>query len=219
MREAFMGIRSHALYSRLYSDLSDQITPMALDRIKAKEFTWPEQTFKERAAASIAESLLKKQKSSLNDVTKARALDKFLLINDQCETWSLQPTQFGDDFLVGELRQLIYKFWHRLDTRIEGSPLVPLVDHPYDLLERGGVGPGSAIGSLGGDFYTKLFSSRMAVTDQSLYLAYKRYIRGFPEWSNAELTRALTYGDPEIVEGEGSIYGHSLSCSLLSPLL
>jgi hypothetical protein len=196
-----MVIRPDVLYSHLYSDLSDQVSASALDCIKGKQYTWPDQTFKERAAASVAESLLKKWKGSLTAETKAKALDKFLLINDQCERWSLTPTSYLDEHLLGELRQLVYGFWNRY-VEVEGRKILsPIVEHHYDILEQGGVGPGAAVGSLGGDFYTKLFSSKMGVTDQGLYKIYRRYIRGFAEWSNAEIARLAAYGDPEVVEG------------------
>ena len=73
-----MGTRSHALFSRLYHDLSSQISPLSLDRIKRGEAFWPGMTFKDRAAASIVSSLLKKEEGSLNEETKAKALSKFL---------------------------------------------------------------------------------------------------------------------------------------------
>ena len=197
-----MGTRSHALFSRLYHDLSSQISPLSLDRIKRGEAFWPGMTFKDRAAASIVSSLLKKEEGSLNEETKAKALSKFLSINDTCATWSL-PADYQpcDDYLLGEVKSLIYRFWNKCQSVDESRVLVPIVDHPYDLLRNGEVGPGSAIGSLGGDFFTKLFSSRMAVTNRGLYEIYKRYIRSFPEWNNAELTRIQSYGEPEVVEG------------------
>jgi hypothetical protein len=190
-----MGIRPHALYSRLYSDLSTQISPLALHNLKNKVFDWPEMSLKEQAAASLSNSLLKKWEGSMTNETKQKALQKFLLINHECDSWRLVADErYGDDMLLGELKQFIWEFWNlrRRD---------PLVDHPYQMLERGEVGPGSAVGSIGGDFYTKLFSSRTATTNRSLYYWYRRYIRGFPEWNNAELARIETHGDIEIVEG------------------
>ena len=200
-----MSMRSDVLFSHLFSDLSDQIPEPSLMRIKEGDRFWPGMTFKDRAAASIVDSLMKKHEGVLNNITKAKALEKFISINDRCGTWGQVADEhhYGDDFLIAELKNFIYQFWHRSEV-LEGCKTpapIPLVDHPYDILSRGGVGPGSAIGSIGKDFYTKFFSSRMATTRRGLYDTYKRYIRSFPEWHNAELTRAYTYGEPDIVKG------------------
>jgi hypothetical protein len=191
-----MGVAPHALHSRLLQDLADQFPSSTLDRIKSGDSLWPGISFKEQAAASIVSSLTKKWEASMTEETKAKALRKFLQVNESCKNWRLEPDCYEpcDDFLLGELRSYLWKFW----TRAHGNPLV---DHDYDVLARGQHGPGSAIGSIGGDFYTKLFSSRMATTDPNLYFWYRRYIRGFAEWNNAELTRILEHGDPEIVTG------------------
>lgn len=195
---AFMAVKPHALYSRLLADLSVQISKTSLDRIKGGDETWPGITFKERASASIFGSLLKKWEGAMDETTKTRALEKFLKVNDQCKNWRLVDSErFGDDYLLGETKRLIADFW---ETRKPGFTFpVPLVDHFYDLLERGAVGPGAAIGAKGGDFYTKLFASRLSTTNPLLYEMYKRYIRAFPEWSNAESVRILHEGELDIV--------------------
>jgi hypothetical protein len=176
-------------------DLSEQFGVFALDRIE-RGAPWPGISFKEQAALSIVNSLTKKWEGSMTERTKLTALSKFLQVNSDCENWRLEPETFEpcDDYLLGELRSYLWKFWH-INNRY------PLVDHDYDCLERGEHGPGAAIGSIGGDFYTKLFSSQMATTDPNLYFWYRRYIRGFPEWNNAELTRILSYGEPQVVKG------------------
>jgi hypothetical protein len=139
-------------------------------------------------------SLTKKWEGSMTEDTKARALSKFLQVNKACEDWKLEPDSFEpcDDYLLGELRSYLSKFWTP-DNRN------PLVDNDLDVLEKGQLGPGAAVGSIGNDFYTKLFSSKMATTSPNLYFWYRRYIRGFAEWNSAELTRSLSYGDPSIV--------------------
>lgn len=191
-----MAIIPSALTSRLLQDLSRTISPDALDRIKSGELDWPGISFRERAASSIYSSLTKKWEASMTDQTRAKALSKFLQVNLTCSNWRLDPDTFlpCDDYLLGELRSYLWKFWHKPKG-------IPLVDHDFDVLAKGRHGPGAAIGSAGGDFYTKLFSSRMATTDRNLYLLYRRYIRGFPDWDLAEETRNITYGEPDIVEG------------------
>jgi len=125
--------------------------------------------------------------------TKAKALSKFLAVNSDCEKWELEFSRFGDDILVGEFCRLISEFWHL-------PSFTPLVESDREVLERGLIGPGASIGSPGGDFYTKFFSSRLSSTKRVLYDEYRRYIRGFPEWSNAESIRLLQEGEPEYVD-------------------
>jgi len=101
-----MGVAPHALNSRLLEDLSDQFDPITLMRIRAKE-VWPGISFREHAAVSIVKSLTQKWEAGLNERTKAKALTKFLQVNSACADWKLPADteyQFGDDFLLGELK-------------------------------------------------------------------------------------------------------------------
>lgn len=190
-----MGASPHALFSVLQKDLSHAIDPASFARIRSGEVDWPGISFRERASSSLMSSLLKKFEGGMTSETQRKALVKFEQVNTACSNWKLEDSElYGDDYLLGEFKKLLHGFWNRNNR-------LPLVDHPYDILERGNVGPGAAIGSPGGDFYTKLFSSRLSTTSSSLYFWYKRYTRSFAEWSNAELTRVLTYGEPSIVEG------------------
>lgn len=189
-----MGVIPHALYSDLLKDLSDSVGESVAMKIASGQTDWPEITFRERAASSIYQSLLKKFESGLNDETKRKALDKFLKVDSTCRDWVMRVDEnFGDDLLLGEFRNLLWRFWHR--------GLNPLVDHDFDVLNNGGVGPGSGVGSPGGDFYTKLFSSDLTHTRPDLYFWYKRYIRSWPEWCNAENVRVNDRGSAKIVEG------------------
>lgn len=186
------NILPHALFSCLETDLAGQISSSSFARIKEGEM-WPGISFKEAACLSIHSSLLKKLSTGMTEATQAAALEKFLVVDSDCKKWELRLEQYGDDFLYGEFKDLLYRFWF--------PKLQPIVDHHHDILERGGLGPGSAVGAKGGDFYTKLFSSSLSSTSPSLYFWYKRYIRGFPEWHAGELTRHASFGDPLVVEG------------------
>lgn len=190
-----MAVKPHALFSCLRADIADFLAPEASERIFSGTLDWPGITFSERAASSIYHSLLRKLESGMNNETKRAALNKFLSINDGCEAWRFRDNELpGDDALLGEFKALLWDFWHRDGVRT-------LVDHPYDILSNGGVGPGSGLGADGNDFYTKFFSSKLTCTSPYLYFWYKRYIAGFPEWSNAENTRLLDHGSVKIVEG------------------
>jgi hypothetical protein len=189
---AFMGVDPHALYPSLRDDLTEQLGKIAVDRICGGETSWPGMTYRDAAGVSIWNSIFKKLETGMTDDTNRRALEKFLQINQSCKDWSLQLADYGDDYLVNELKCILDDFWHRCGY--------PLVDHDYECLEKGKIGPGSSIGSSGGDFYTKFFSSRLSCTNRSLYFWYKRYIRNFPEWHNAELIRCANFGEAHVVE-------------------
>lgn len=188
-----MGIHPHALYSTLHDDLALAIGKTDADSIRDGYTDWPGISPRSRAASSLWSSLFKKLKTGMTEETKAKALAKFLQVNSACSNWRRVEEQFGDDFLLGEFKRLIWEFWH-----LPGC--IPLVDHDYDILKRGEVGPGASISSPGGDFYTKFFSSRLSATSRVLYDTYRRYIRSFPEWSNAESVRLLQEGEPDIVD-------------------
>ena len=190
-----MGLSPHVLYSDLEDDLSRVMSKESLARMKAGETDWPGISYRERAATSLWSSLLKKIETGMTTETQQRALEKFLKVNEDCGNWRLKLDGcFGDDLLFGCFKRHLWRFWHNQRS-------YPLVDHYFDLLERGSLGPGASIGSPGGDFYTKLFDSRMSTTDNSLYYWYRRYIRGFAEWNNAEEIRRLQRGSPYVVEG------------------
>lgn len=188
-----MGVDPHALSSYLLSDLSDQLSPESFTRVKEDEDLWPGISFKEAACLSIRKSLLKKLEAGMTEETKRAALEKFLMVDSDCKKWSLQFLDYGDDLLFGEFKQLLNKFWF--------PKLQPIVDHDYDCLAKGSIGPGSAVGASGGDFYTKFFASKLTCTSPHLYSMYRRYIRGFPEWANGETIRQLNMGEAVVVEG------------------
>ena len=188
-----MDVAPYALYSNLLSDIRSQIGVSAYRKIESGTYDWFGITFRERAAASVVASLYKKYESGMTKETQERALVKFLAVDSDCEKWVSKADQYGDDFLMGEFKAYLWKFWHHAGY--------PIVDHDYDVLRKGGVGPGASRLSNGGDFYTKLFSSRLSCTSRSLYHWYRRFVGNFPEWSNAERTRLLSHGEPAIVEG------------------
>jgi hypothetical protein len=144
-------------------------------------------------ASSIRASLVKKFISKVAGDADTKALNKFLACNIACETWSPSSHLWDSriETLLGTVRQCLYEFWFT-------SSKSGLVDHPYQLLDEGRVGPGANLSARGGSSYAKLFSSPLTCSDLSLYRWYSRYIRGFPEWGNAELIRLSNYG-PAVV--------------------
>lgn len=192
-----MGSRSHALFEILLQDLRANLNdPVAFERI-AKGEEWPGMSYKEMACLSIRKSLLKKLRSGMTDKTKAIALDKFLAANSRCAEWQLPATRsWADDVLLGEFRLLIDQFW----LKYRSGTWAGLVDHHYDILKQGGVGPGSSYEADGQDFYTKFFSSKLVGTSSNLYYWYRRYISCFPSWKEAECLRSLDRGEFECTD-------------------
>lgn len=188
-----MAISPAVLKSYLLSDLSDQGLPLEGD-------PWPDITLRQSFALSISESLLKKwEVENSSDADKA-ALEKFLQVNVACKEWALpdlatlsETDGWRSEMLLNGVKDVVWSFWNRHGY--------PLVDHPFDLLAKGKVGPGANALADGGDFYTKFFSSRLSCSDRSLYSWYRRYITAYPEWLSAEETRQSSYGDAVVVEG------------------
>lgn len=188
-----MEIHPTALLTDLHSDLAAVLGSERLGEILACKELWPDASFKEAACWSIAKSFLKKYEVANSAELDGKALLKFLQVNSACENWTLQLTNSWDEVLVGEVRRALYDFFHESGW--------PIGDSLWDCFQHGKTGPGASIGASGGDFYSKMFSSTLTCTRQSLYLAYKNYIRNYPEWSNAELLRQEHYGSPRVVEG------------------
>jgi len=190
-----MGLNPTALYTHLLGDVKGQISEAAYNSIVGGYFLWPGMTRKEAAVASIVRSCLKKLKPDSSEILDARASEKFLQCNEACRTWVVpEPVSSYQDELLGEFRRALYKFWYKDGTNA-------IFDHDYDALYYGRCGPGSAIDSRGGDWYVKLYDSSLTHTKPYLYELYKRYIKSFPEWSNAESIRHGNHGEASVVEG------------------
>jgi hypothetical protein len=188
-----MGVIPHVLFKALSEDLSDQLGP---DFIKSCDLTsntfWPGISFKEAAGVSLRSALLKKLQTRMTKATRAAALSKFLAVNSGCRDWEMQLENTWDETLINEVRKNLYDFWFQNGFS--------LVDHHFDILARGRLGPGSSIKGGGTDFYTKLFSSPLSCPTSELYFWYNRYIASFPEWRNAESIRLLNYGEAHITQ-------------------
>jgi hypothetical protein len=188
-----MGTLSDALYSGLSSDLSCYAPPSCSSENSSDAMGYDEMTFKEAACYSLKKSILRKLKVANSHRHDSKALLKFLTVNYRCKNWKLELNSVRDQELFGEVRRAIYNFWNP-----EG---LPLVSHESDILHYARCGPGAAVGSLGGDFYTKMFASRLTSTNRYLYMSYRDYIRTDDSWHNAELIRRAKFGSVDIVRG------------------
>jgi len=156
---------------------------------------WPGATPREAASVSLRNSISKKWEIDKTDAADAACLTKFMHVNENCKNWKLDRDciHTWEEELWGEFKSSLDRFFHPNG--------LPLVGGAGSLLPFGKVGPGASIGALGGDFYTKLFSSPLTSTRHDLYDEYRRYTRNYPEWSNAEVIRLLNFGEPRIVKG------------------
>lgn len=180
-----MEFSPSALFSKVLEDLG---LPESELQLPVQNANNP----REAACRSLYQSFFKKLESDRTENADSAALLKFLESNFRSKSWVLNLNTSHDEELFGELKRSIDNFWHR-----EGLPLVSTDLQP---LFFGRCGPGAARGSPGESTYAKLFSSRMAVTRPSLYSSYKDYISKFEYWKEAEETRLLHFGLPDVIE-------------------
>jgi hypothetical protein len=184
-----MAISPEEVVHLLDLDLADQ-------GFEKSDSFWPGMTIQQAASVSIRKSIVSKWTLKNSDAADKAALEKFLTQNKKCKEWSLpssDKTETRTEMLINGFKRAVWDFWLR-----QGYPLV---DHPYDLISHGKIGPGANLLANGGDFYTKFFSSPLTCTSESLYNWYRRYIANFPEWSNAENIRLQHFGGARVVTG------------------
>jgi hypothetical protein len=185
---------SDLLFNDLLSDL-DQFLPSGF---REKPVQWgPDLDPKKVAAICLAKSFLKKFSSS--DRTSpdgdAVAFEKFQRSNERCRAWVFAPETSLDEELMGEFKNLLYRFLHPSGD--------PLVFHINDLFDRGRVGPGASIGARGEDFYTKMFSSPLTCCSEVVSRAYYHALTGdqLQTWWLAESKRQSLFDEVTHVKG------------------
>lgn len=192
-----MDVSPSVLYQGLLQDLSRHLPAGTINSLRVGEpvESWPDITVRQRACLSLANSFLKKYVEETVATADASALSKFLAINDDCKNWQL-PLELTswDDELIGNVKKHIERFFYPRGD-------LPLLSSFGQILSVGRCGPGSSIGSEGGDFYTKMFSSKLTYSNGVLYRAYRNHILHDPTWANAELLRHVHYGSDNMVEG------------------
>lgn len=175
-------LRHTALYEALLEDTND-----AFSGINGK--------VKQVAATQLRNSFLKKYQEGSSSSADAAALLKFTSINERCKTWSpVENLSMFTPELVGHLKVELHKFF-------EPNNRQPLVSTANEILHLARVGPGAAVGAVGNDSYSKLFSSSLSCTTEFLYASYANYVNNSPLWSMAEnLRKDLNLGH-DIVDG------------------
>lgn len=181
-----MDVNPQALFDYMLSDLRSQ-------GITTEFFSddyFPGANSRDVFALRLVKSFYKKYVDSTSPDADQRCLEKFKQVNDRCLNWRYEPNTTSDEEMFGELIRELDSFFHP-----DGEPLIHSY---YDLLRSGRCGPGASLGANGYDFYTKLFSSRLSSTSLELYQTYGDYLSWFPNWVDAELSRFLNFGGPEV---------------------
>lgn len=153
----------------------------------------PSSNWKDVASTQLIGSIFKKFEDP-NPVADAKAISKFLSVNSTVGTWEIDTAlPSWDEELVGNFKRCLDDFLHP-----SGDLLVPSLDA---LFQEGDLGSGANLLGNGGDFYTKMFSSKLTVTSLALYTSYRRSIANLPSWADAESNRLRAQGGPKVVEG------------------
>lgn len=193
-------LNPRSLYLDLMEDLQLYLDPDTIRLLRDQKSVdyWPGIETKQVACISLAKSLFKKNVDEVKEDADAKAMAKFIAVNDRCKSYrfpslSLSSTSFSELYeaeLLGEFKHLLWKFYEHLPTLSFHS-----------ILARGRMGPGASIGARGQDFYTKLFAGPITTTKEALYLAYMKDIDCDPRWKTANELRTNHYGGPSIVRG------------------
>jgi len=172
-----MGINPDALFLDLQRDLEPYLERDTVDGVSAR---------------AMVSSFYKKFVDTEAPDAEAKALSKFLSINDRMATFKVESQSDEDTFFLNALKSVLDDWYSRSDL---GSLSFG------QILDKGRVGPGASRLARGDDFYTKLFDSPLSCTKDSLYRVYKLYVEQFPRWGFAENLRSSIHGSFSIVEG------------------
>ena len=186
-----MDHRLNALYNALDEDLVRE-TGKGLSFYRACPNLLPDFSHVESSSWLLCTSLGKKFLPKETGGLDQAAYTKFLECNTFAQGWEYTPNTSADEEFFGTFRDELYRFFTP-----GGLPLVGGLD---EIFLYGKVGPGSAIFASGGDFYSKMFSSRLTYSTSILKDHYLRNVHRFPEWLSAESFRSAALGDPLHVE-------------------
>lgn len=182
---------------RLFSALLEDLAGYLPTGFKTGDDWSPELSPQAVAAIALTRSFYKKFRTSSRTTPEGDsvAAEKFHRSNERCRTWTYCPNTSLDEELMGEFKNLLYRFLYPQGHN--------LVFHLNDLFDRGRCGPGVSVGSRGEDFYTKFFDSPITCTAESLSTAYSKAVSNdlHHYWRAAESNRAVLYGEASLVPG------------------
>ncbi len=148
------------------------------------------------AIQSQLKAFLKKFEDNTSSAADNKALELFLKINEGCRSFTLNTSGMTEveTIAIGEAKDFLYRFFYPNEESCERLLTVGSIADNF------GVGNGANIGSYSTDLYSKLGTSRMAATDQSLHMLYMQAISESPTWADLESIRLAARGF-DIVRG------------------
>jgi hypothetical protein len=178
-----MDISSVALFSYLLDDLYGMDRSVPLTGVDLSDSTASPDDI---ARYKLRTSLLKKLSDEVAVDADDKCLEKFLDANWRSEDWQLNCVSREDEELVGNWKRFLDDFFFPSGEHLWSSY--------YDFLKKGRAGPGASLRANGEDFYTKFFASQLTATSSSLYCLYNEFVSWYPNWRDAEISRAITHG-------------------------
>jgi hypothetical protein len=195
-----MSSKSHALYLNLLSDLDWALDPGEYEQALNSELVLSPPSHiqcgsavQRIAARSLINAFFKKNIDEISPSADQAALSKFLSANICCGNYQ-GISRSGDESwnyeLIGEFKRRVHEFFQPLAEVSLGA-----------IFDRGRLGSGSNLLANGTDFYTKMFSSPLSVTNLDLYHAFKAWINESDRHRAANDLRSTVFGECSLVEG------------------
>lgn len=183
-----MSVCSLALYQCLIDDTERHLdyNRACLARDGKKVPLYPDDSLTAVAVVSLLNSFYKKSLDEVAPDADAKAVSLFMTANNRCKEWKLEPLTMVDEYLIGEFRQSLIRFF---ETFVE--PQLSFAS----LHANGMLGPGANIKARGTDLYTKLFSSPLSCSSASIHDVYMHHVEDDHRWLSAELNRQAAFGD------------------------
>lgn len=141
----------------------------------------------------------------------------FLHSNSLCADWTYSPTSSWDEELLGETRETLHRLWR-------ANYLAPSAcDHWDHIKALAKMGPGSAVGASGNDFYTKLFSSRLTSPSRLVARLYGEEVSSDPRRLESDKCRIERRGHGITIRGSRLAFApknfHIARCICVEPSL
>jgi hypothetical protein len=189
-----MTISSSTLFKALSEDLSQDLP----SGWKPGDGWSPELDHRQVASILLTNSFLKKFLPSDRTTPEGdlAASEKFLRVNERVGAWVFAPCTSLDEELMGDFKQLLYRFFYPTGTDSLISGYGQIFDH-------GRNGPGSAVGALGTDFYSKSFSGPLLCTTRLIKEMYLSSLQNDHQslWATADSNRERVFGEIGFCEG------------------